>query len=192
MKKLFVEINHSGRDLVEPLSKNGIFETVWQDCLYRIPREIAEKYGLKAGDSRRAIAEKYKDDSDEYDEIFDRSDGAPVHYDTDYVDLDELEDNCLYYDTYNDELYTADTIRGWETVKCFEHYDHELKEIVDEVELDVKEVWRDEHNTGAKICYKPKKGKRFIVNSSRYQGSIDYVENISSIAELKKLAKIGK
>ncbi|MDR0580184.1 MAG: hypothetical protein LBG21_06240 [Campylobacteraceae bacterium] len=201
MKKYFVELdNQRGTTYVVKVSKDDVVDTVWQDCIYSIPFEIVNKYNLKSGDNKQKIKDKYEDDEDILDEIFDHSNGvSPLvkGEDTDYLDLNSLNENkgngSLYYDNYSDELYDAETILGWETVRVYCYHDGsncQVKEVKDELDLEVEENGSERYNTGTYIRYALENGKEIQVDDSMYQGSLTEVNDISTIQELKELAGI--
>jgi hypothetical protein len=191
-KKYFIELDkHQG--IVAPYAKESIIEAAWQDDLNRIPAEIVKKYDLKAGTKKQELEEKYEEGSDEYEEIFDSSRGVKVLCpDTDYIDFDDLKDDELYWDKHSDELYTADIIKGWDTVKHIQHWDGYnwvMLEVKGELEIECEKLGEEKYSTGIKVLYRLKNGKEFTVDCSAYSGSIDHIKDMTAISELEDLAK---
>ena len=149
---------------------------------------------------KQEIKDKYEDDEDTLDEIFDHSNTvSPLikGEDTDYINLQKLEENkgngSLYYDSNSDKLYDAEIILGWETVRVYYYHDGsnwQFKEVKDELEVEVEDNGSERYNTGIRIQYKLENGAEIQVDDSMYQGSLTEVDDISTIQELKELAGI--
>jgi hypothetical protein len=96
-------------------------------------------------------------------------------YVDDYIRLDSLSENELYFDSYIDEFFDKDTLGNWE-IKLYYLYSDgsnlRMKRIEETKEIEAEKISSEEYNTGTYVTYKTTNSQEFVVDYSRWQGSI--------------------
>eukprot|EP01156_Anaeramoeba_ignava_P006317 Anaeramoba_ignava/a348332_91.p1 GENE.a348332_91~~a348332_91.p1 ORF type:complete len:223 (+),score=47.25 a348332_91:12-680(+) len=117
--------------------------------------------------------------NEEFEDALNDCDYAET-FEEDMVKIDSIKENLLYFDNYNNEFFTGADILGWETEKYYWYHDGSnwrLKAISEIKEIEAEYIGSENYNTGNLQEFELKNGKRFVIDSSMYQGSIDNVQD---------------
>lgn len=166
----------SGEELITNIKEEDVIETVFQSDLKEIDAETVLKYNLKAG-MKVVDVLSIEDENGDNADIIANANFAPC-YVGDYIKIDELSDDCLYTDSYTDELYTASDIETWDKDEYI--FDHDgsnwrITKIIESFEIEVEEIESENYNTGRVETYKTPQGNLVRVDCSMYQGTRDNV-----------------
>jgi len=152
-------------DIVESLDEQG---------LKVVSLDVVKKYNIKAGERKIDLLEKFGDDFE--DDLHD-CDFVDT-YVSDYIKLDEIEENLLYFDDYADEFFSGTDILSWDTEEYYWYFNGSnfvMREIIEKKEIEAEYIDSEPYETGNILLYRLKNQKEFKVDSSFYQGTIDNV-----------------
>lgn len=166
----------SGEELITNINEDNIVESLVQTNLREIDAETVKKYNLKAG-MKISDIDSIKDEDGDNADIIANASFAPC-YIYDYINLSELSDDCLYTDSYTEELYTKCDIKSWDADEYIWEHDGSnwrMTKIMGIYKIEVEEVENENYDTGRIETYKTPKGNLIKIGYSMYQGSRDSV-----------------
>lgn len=177
MKTLtLVKFTNDQEQLWHRISKDDIVESFENNSLKAVSKDIAEKYNIKKDDRK----DKFEDDeelNEEFEDALNDCDYAETFME-DMIRVDSIDEETIYFDSYNDEFFSGTDILSWGTEKYYWYHDGsnwQMKEICEIKEVEAEEIGSENNNTGCLETFELKNGKIFIIESSMYQGSIDNV-----------------
>lgn len=185
MKNLtLVRFSDDAEQFWNVISKDDVVDSFVNESLKVLSGDIIEKYSIKAGDRK----DKFED-NEEFEEF--ENDLSDCEYaDTfleDYIRVDSISENEVYFDSYTDEFFSGDDVLSWDTDEYYWYHDGsnwQMREIAELKEVEAEFVGSENYSTGNTKLYRLKNGKEFKVDSSMYQGSIDNVlEEDSEVIE---------
>jgi hypothetical protein len=174
MKVAYITFKY-GREGIFEVATDDIVESFWGESLSLINKKDVKKYkirdGLKLsnlGGTPRRIAG-----------ILDRA-SCTSCYVEDYIRLDDIMDRDMYYDTVAEAFISGDTLKAYADTQNYLWWHDGRNWRVDEIETlviveptEIDGGWS--YNTG-ELYARQVGGLKFLVHSSRYQGSLDEVE----------------
>lgn len=151
---------------VTNLDSSGIVESVIQKGLHYITKEQAKKLGVQEG---------MRTDSIDKNELLEIAEFADAYLD-DYINLENLQDDYLYFDDYWDTFYTKNDIKGLDSDKyILDRYGkNSMIKILAIAHIDVELIEAEKYQTGQVKTYESEFGT-IKVDCSFYQGNWDEV-----------------
>ena len=153
-----------------------------------VPEDVVKKYNIKEGDKIQELKDKFGEELEDalYDSDFVKTYTNGYPYEN-YIILNDIDENGLYFDGCSEEFYTGDTALEWDTDEFYHFWDgHNWRMyfIEEKKEVEAEKIDVSHYDTGNIIKYKLKNGKIFTLDNSLYQGSINAVLEDDIIDEI--------
>jgi DNA-directed RNA polymerase subunit H (RpoH/RPB5) len=154
------------------IDKEDIVESFPMDDIKRVDDGFVKKHSIEEGDSKKKLLKRIDNDSleDAFSDV--------ETYIGNYIDLNEIDENGIYYDDYCDEFYYGHNILMWDRNQYYWHHDGSnwrMEKIEEIQEIEAKEVEIKNYGTGVIETYETKNGDIFKIDRSFYQGTKDNV-----------------
>jgi len=156
------------------IDKNDVVSSFYDDSLKVLSTDIIDKYNIKDGDKKDTFLS-----DEEFEEAIADCDYAPTYMES-YIDCSEIDESKIYFDAYTDTFFTGEDILSRETDDFYYYYDGsnwQMKEISQIKEVEAELIDNEAYDTGSIETWKLPNGDIFKIDSSRYQGSIDTVDD---------------
>ena len=153
------------------IDKSDIVESFVNDSLRIVNDNDVKKFSIKSGIKKTVLC------GDDMEGIVSNSDYAET-YMGDYIRIDDIDDEDIYFDDSTDVFFNGKDIQGWETDEYYWYFDGSnwrMREISEKKEFKAECIESENYNTGTIETYKLEDGSIFKIDNSMYQGSLDSV-----------------
>lgn len=127
------------------------------------------------------LVEKYINNNEDIVEEFEDALNDCKYAETfigDYVRVDSIDEDLIYFDKYMDEFVNGFCVLSWDTEEYYWYHDGsnwQMNKIIEIKEVKAIHLGNEQYNTGTIETYELANKKIFKIDSSMYQGSIDGV-----------------